>query len=56
MPNSKQPCTTSYRLSTRGDDRIRATYGTNYQRPAATKATYDPTNFFRVNQHIPPVR
>ena len=37
-----------------GNDRIRATYGTNYGRLAAIKATYDPTNFFRVNQNIKP--
>ncbi|GAB3048491.1 FAD-binding oxidoreductase [Spirosoma pulveris] len=39
-----------------GDDRIRATYGTNYERLAAIKAIYDPTNFFRVNQNIPPAQ
>ncbi|HEY3782066.1 MAG TPA: FAD-binding oxidoreductase [Fimbriimonadaceae bacterium] len=37
-----------------GEDRIRATYGGNYERLAQIKAKYDPTNFFSVNQNIPP--
>ena len=37
-----------------GEDRIRATYGDNYDRLAAIKKKYDPTNFFRVNQNIKP--
>jgi len=37
-----------------GEDRIRATYGDNYDRLAAIKKQYDPTNFFRVNQNIKP--
>lgn len=38
-----------------GEDRIRATYGDNYDRLVAIKKKYDPTNFFRVNQNIKPV-
>jgi hypothetical protein len=37
-----------------GDDRIRATYGANYDRLARVKARYDPKNFFHVNQNIKP--
>jgi FAD binding domain/Berberine and berberine like len=39
-----------------GDDRVRATYRDNYTRLATVKAQYDPDNFFRVNQNIPPTR
>lgn len=37
-----------------GQDRIRATYGKNYDRLAKIKKRYDPANFFRVNQNITP--
>jgi UDP-N-acetylenolpyruvoylglucosamine reductase len=37
-----------------GQDRIKATYGDNYQRLTEVKATYDPDNLFRVNQNIQP--
>jgi FAD/FMN-containing dehydrogenase len=37
-----------------GQDRVRSTYGGNYERLAQTKARYDPDNFFRVNQNILP--
>jgi FAD/FMN-containing dehydrogenase len=37
-----------------GQERIKATYGDNYDRLVRIKNRYDPTNFFRVNQNIKP--
>ncbi|CAN5876723.1 FAD-binding oxidoreductase [soil metagenome] len=37
-----------------GADRVRATYGDNHDRLAATKAIYDPDNLFHLNQNIEP--
>ena len=37
-----------------GDDRVKATYGDNYERLVEVKNKYDPTNLFRVNQNIKP--
>jgi FAD/FMN-containing dehydrogenase len=34
--------------------RVKAAYGSNYERLAALKKKYDPDNTFRVNQNIGP--
>jgi FAD/FMN-containing dehydrogenase len=41
-------------LGQEGADRVREAYGPNFDRLAALKKKYDPTNFFRLNQNIPP--
>ncbi len=37
-----------------GEDRIKATYGNNYEKLVEVKTKYDPQNLFRVNQNIKP--
>ena len=37
-----------------GDNRVKDSYRDNYDRLAAVKAKFDPTNLFRVNQNIQP--
>jgi FAD/FMN-containing dehydrogenase len=41
-------------LSSEGKERVRAAYGTNYDRLVALKDRYDPTNLFQLNQNIEP--
>jgi FAD/FMN-containing dehydrogenase len=44
----------NFMMENEGEDRIRDSYGENYDRLAKIKAKYDPENFFRVNQNIRP--
>jgi FAD/FMN-containing dehydrogenase len=41
-------------LMEEGDERIRETFGGNYERLVKVKGKYDPTNLFRLNQNIRP--
>jgi FAD/FMN-containing dehydrogenase len=44
----------NFMMDDEGSERIRATYGSNYDRLTTIKAKYDPNNFFSVNQNIRP--
>ncbi|AZH25539.1 FAD-binding oxidoreductase [Haloplanus aerogenes] len=52
-PHSEEGAYVNFMMD-EGEDRIRATYGDNYERLRAVKAEYDPTNLFHVNQNIRP--
>ncbi|HLI94106.1 MAG TPA: FAD-binding oxidoreductase [Puia sp.] len=41
-------------MMSEGPERVRSSYGSNYDRLAQIKRKYDPTNLFRVNQNILP--
>jgi len=41
-------------LGEEGEDRVRASYGGNYERLVALKGKYDPSNAFRLNANISP--
>jgi FAD/FMN-containing dehydrogenase len=54
LPYSTGRTYINFQSADEGDERVRATYGTNYERLAAAKRTYDPDNLFRMNRNIPP--
>jgi FAD/FMN-containing dehydrogenase len=44
----------NFLMDDEGEDRVKKTYGENYERLVAIKNKYDPGNLFRVNQNIKP--
>jgi hypothetical protein len=44
----------NFQTADEGGDRVRATYGANYDRLVETKRRWDPGNLFRSNRNIPP--
>ncbi len=44
----------NFMMDDEGHERVRATYGVNYERLSEIKARYDPGNLLRGNQNIPP--
>jgi len=44
----------NFMMDDEGEAHLRASYGGNFERLAALKAKYDPTNLFRCNQNIRP--
>jgi hypothetical protein len=53
QPYSRDAAYTNFAAS-EGEDKVKAAYGSNYQRLAQIKRLYDPTNFFRLNHNIKP--
>jgi hypothetical protein len=52
-PNSSGGAYSNFMMD-EGEDRVRASYRSNYERLAQIKSKYDPNNFFRINQNIKP--
>ncbi len=44
----------NFLMGDEGEERVKKTYGDNYERLVAIKNKYDPKNLFRVNQNIKP--
>jgi FAD/FMN-containing dehydrogenase len=51
---TRQACPLDTLATDEGQERVRASYRENYDRLARIKASYDPENFFRVNQNTRP--
>lgn len=45
----------NFQTADEDDERVRATYGVNYERLVEVKKKYDPENLFRMNRNISPV-
>jgi FAD/FMN-containing dehydrogenase len=52
-PHSREASYINFMME-EGQERIKAFYGTNYERLQQIKAKYDPDNFFHINQNIEP--
>ena len=44
----------NFQTADEGDDRVRDTYGANFDRLVEVKTTYDPDNLFRSNRNVRP--
>ena len=44
----------NFLMGDEGEERVKKTYGGNYDRLVTIKKKYDPDNFFRVNQNVGP--
>jgi FAD/FMN-containing dehydrogenase len=54
-PGTSDAVYANYLSHNEGELRVRAAYGSNYERLVAVKTRYDPTNVFRVNHNIKPM-
>jgi FAD/FMN-containing dehydrogenase len=53
-PYSSGGAYVNFLMGDEGEDRVKKSYGDNYERLVAVKTKYDPGNLFRVNQNIKP--
>ena len=53
-PHSAGGAYVNFLMHDEGSERVKATYGDNYDRLVEVKRRYDPDNLFRVNQNIAP--